>query len=154
MANLKGFFPFLYMLSVFPEEQQLGSYFLGEIIYKWRNQEYIMFYKITTAWRGMECVYMCIHCFHFVKTCNIKSSYSQTKAAANTPPTVRRDGSWRVHRHKNPKPSLWIGQKSSLPSSSRSSSKNWLLLHKSTPSYHTFLWKSDRVPVGFCDESK
>lgn len=66
---------------------------------------------------------------------------------------ARRQGSCRVLRHPNPKPSLWIGQKSSPPSSSRSSSKNWPPLHKSTPSYHTFLWKSDRVPTGLCDES-
>lgn len=76
---------------------------------------------------------------------------SQTKA--DSPPSARPEGFWRVRRRLNPKPSLWIGQKSLLPSSSRSSSKNWLPLHKSTPSYHTFLWKSDCVPVDLCDES-
>lgn len=62
-------------------------------------------------------------------------------------------GCWRVPRHRNPKPSLWTGQTCLPPSSSRSSSKNWLPLHKNTPSYHTFLWKSSRVLIGLCDES-
>ena len=120
-----------------------------------------MFTKCLKFWlHGREYIRVNTSFVSILSLWLLKSSCFQTKAAAaeeeeaaDTPLTARRGGSCRVRRHLNPKPSLWNGQKSSLPSSSRSSSKNWLPLHKSTPSYHTFLWKSDWVPVGLCDES-
>lgn len=55
----------------------------------------------------------------------------------------RPGGFCRVLLRPNPKPSLWTGQKSLPPSSSPSSSKNWLPSPRSTPSCPTFQWRSD-----------
>lgn len=65
----------------------------------------------------------------------------QTRAGSL--PSERPGGFCRVLLRPNPKPSLWTGQKSLPPSSSPSSSKNWLPSPRSTPSCPTFQWRSD-----------
>lgn len=70
------------------------------------------------------------------------------------PSATRHRGSSRILLRPNPEPSHLIGPKSSPPSSSQSSSKNWQRLHRNTPSYLTFLWKSKKkIPEGISDES-